>query len=107
VEGAAATTILSATAVGTGFGASALDYSACREGSTAACIGAGLGFAGSLSGGGPLFASLADIPDASLAGSLLTGGLGGLSLNFGAAGLTWDLATLIANLLNGPECNPH
>jgi len=106
VGGAAATTILSATAVGTGLGASALDYGACRSGSTAACVGAGLGFIGSIAGGGPLAASIGGIADESLAGSLLTGLLGGFSLNFGAAGLTWDISTLIANLLNGPNCSP-
>ena len=106
VEGAVATTILSATALGTGLGASALDYGACRGGSTAACVGAGLGFIGSIAGGGPLAASIGGIADESLAGSLLTGLLGGFSLNFGTAGLTWDISTLIANLLNGPNCSP-
>lgn len=106
VEGAAATTILSATAVGSGLGASALDYGACRSGSTAACVGAGLGFIGSIAGGGPLAASIGGIADESLAGSLLTGLLGGFSLNFGAAGLTWDISNLIANLLNGSNCIP-
>lgn len=66
----------------------------------------GLGFIGSIAGGGPLAASIGGIADESLAGSLLTGLLGGFSLNFGVAGLTWDISTLIANLLNGPNCSP-
>jgi len=105
VEGALLTTTLSGAAVATGAGAAVLDSADCANGSTAACVGAGLGFAGALAGGGPLVASVGGIAETSTAGAVLNGFFGGLSLNFGAAGLVFDATMAIANQFCGSESN--
>jgi RHS repeat-associated protein len=78
-----------------GAGAAAVDYSDCRDGNTAACIGAGLGGAGALTGLGGAGLALLGGEGAAAAGGM---GLGGLSATIGGAGATFDVATIFVSV---------
>ncbi len=96
------TTVADATAVGSGLGAAALDYGPCRSGDKAACVGAGLGFAGAALGAPAIFGDLLGVEADTLPFATLKG-LSALGLGIGAGGFIVDLA--LAGFENQSKCS--
>ena len=104
VDAGIGSVLLSGAPVGTGIGATLLDDAGCRNGLMPACVGMALGAIGAIAGGGPLVGSIFNISGESTVGALLRSLLGGFSINFGLAGLTVDIATVIAGVPSRQAC---
>ena len=90
-EGTALTTAADATALGSGVGASVLDTGACRKGEVAACVGAGLGFAGAGLGAPAVAGDLLGV-EANTLPFVAIKGASAFGLNLGIGGLVIDSA---------------
>jgi RHS repeat-associated protein len=97
VEGAVASTVLSASAVAAGGAAAYLDTGPCLSGNHAACAGAILGWTSAIAGVPATIGLALGLDADSLSGAVILRLIPSAAFNFGAAALTSDFGLWISN----------